>query len=87
MHSQLARVLLEWESLWTNVYRDDEDLICRRWYDLQEKTSMITESASSQFPLFEELAKRCEREAYSYRQYKHAPAAQSAQSTPTTQTA
>ena len=73
IHSQLARTLPEWENLWADVYSEEGDTIRDRWYDLQQKMSMITEGASSQFPLVSELADRSQREAYSYRQRKHAP--------------
>lgn len=72
MHSQLGRLLPEWEGLWADVYVEDEKEVRIRWYDLNQKMSMITESAPSQFLLVESISDRSAKEAYSYRQNKHA---------------
>ena len=72
IHSRLATMLTEWEDLWADAYTADDDEVRSRWYDLQQRMSLITEGSPSQLPPFADLVERSTKEAYSYRQKLHA---------------
>ncbi len=72
LHRQLSRLLAEWEELWADVYKKDDDEIRARWRVLKEKQESIVERAPSDIPYNRSLVEKSECEVYAYRAEAHA---------------